>query len=70
MEEIREKRRSHKYRGRFLQSLGISCEPGETEQEPIVDFVDPLEVCSDRLELNSEPPIAGDGEAVLPHHGY
>lgn len=33
-----------------------------------MNLVDPLEIGGDCLELNSEPSIAGDGEAVLPHH--
>lgn len=33
-----------------------------------MNLIDPLEIGGDGLELNSEPAIAGDGEAVLPHH--
>lgn len=54
----------------FVQSLSVGGEAGEAEVEPVVDFVNLLEIGGDCLELNSEPPIAGDGEAVLPHHGY
>lgn len=34
-----------------------------------MDFVNPLEIRGDGLELHPEPAVAGDGEAVLAHHG-
>lgn len=50
--------------------MSIGGEAGETEEEAIVDFINPLEIGGDSLELNSESPIAGNGEAVLAYHGY
>lgn len=55
-------------RRRNLQSLSIGGEAREADEEPIVDLVDSLEVGGDGLELNTEAPIAGYGEAVLAHH--
>lgn len=52
----------------FIQSLSVGGEAGEAEKQAIVNLVDPLEIGGDCLKLNSEPAIAGDGEAVLPHH--
>lgn len=52
----------------FIQSLSVGGEAGEAEKQAIVNLVDPLEIGGDCLKLNSEPAIAGYGEAVLPHH--
>jgi hypothetical protein len=35
-----------------------------------VDLEHPLEVCRDGLKLHAEPPVAGNREAVLPHHRH
>ena len=53
-----------------LQSLGISSEASKTDEELMVDPVNLLKVGGDRLQLHAEPPVAGDGEAVLPHHRH
>lgn len=34
-----------------------------------MDLVDPLEIGGDGLQLHSQTSIAGDREAILPHHG-
>jgi len=35
-----------------------------------VDLEHPLEVRGDRLQLHAEAAVAGDREAVLPHHRH
>ena len=57
-------------KGSLIQCLSISGKARETNEELVMDLVDPLEIGGDCLELNAEPPIAGNSEAVLPYHGY
>ena len=52
------------------QRLGVGGEPREADVELVVDLEHPLEVGRDRLELHAEPAVAGDREAVLPHHRH
>lgn len=52
-----------------LQRLGIGSEARKTDVELVVDLVDPLEIGGDGLQLHSQTPIAGNREAVFPHHG-
>jgi hypothetical protein len=35
-----------------------------------VDLEHPLEIGGDGLQLHAQPPVAGDSEAVLPHHRH
>lgn len=51
-----------------LQGLSIGRKAGEPEKELVVNLIDSLEIGGDSLKLNTESPIAGDGEAVLPDH--
>ena len=52
------------------QRLGVGGEPGEPDVELVVDLEHPLEVGGDRLQLHAEAAVAGDREAVLPHHRH
>ena len=52
------------------QRLGVGGEAGEADVELGVDLEDPLEVGGDGLQLHAEAPVAGDREAVLPHHRH
>lgn len=52
------------------QRLGVGGEAGEADVELVVDLEHPLEVRRDGLQLHPEPPVAGDREAVLPHHRH
>lgn len=54
----------------LVEGLGVGGEAGETDEELVVDFWNPLEIGGNGLELNPESPIARDGEAVLPHHSH
>lgn len=54
---------------RFVQSLSIGAKAREAEVEPIVYFINLLEIGGNCLKINSKPPIASYGEAVLAHHG-
>lgn len=50
------------------QRLGVGGEAREADVELVVDLEYPLEVGGDRLQLHAEAAVAGDREAVLPHH--
>ena len=52
------------------QRLGVGGEPREADVELVVDLKHPLEVGRDGLKLHAQPPVAGDREAVLPHHRH
>lgn len=53
-----------------VQSLGIGGEARETDEEFVVYLGDPLEIGGYGLKLDTEPPIAGDGKAVLANHSH
>jgi hypothetical protein len=50
--------------------LSICGEARKTDEEFIVNFGNPLEIGGYGLKLNTESPIAGNGEAVLANHGH
>jgi hypothetical protein len=50
--------------------LSIGGEARKTDEEFIVNFGNPLEIGGYGLKLNTESPIAGNGEAVLANHGH
>jgi hypothetical protein len=52
------------------QRLGVGGEPREPDVELVVDLEHPSEVGGDRLQLHAEAAVAGDREAVLPHHRH
>jgi len=54
----------------LVERLSVGGEARETDEKLVVDLGNPLEIGGDSLELNPESPIAGNGEAVLPHHGH
>jgi hypothetical protein len=68
IEKKKEKKNFKK--ARKLQCLSIGGEARKTDEEFIVNFGNPLEIGGYGLKLNTESPIAGNGEAVLANHGH
>jgi hypothetical protein len=68
--ENMKKKKERKKKARKLQCLSICGEARKTDEEFIVNFGNPLEIGGYGLKLNTESPIAGNGEAVLANHGH